>query len=218
MDILLIGLSYTYREFLSELRPAQRTIRAEARRRAAAAAAATRTSDPIVVISSDSEEDAPSPKRCKTSLPREASSPEVIVVTDEDGDLRYPEDVDGDVPMHSPDPPIRVDPRNYDPTLEPAPAAVPPEQHASSSRSTLDDPPSNAPDSHFLGFRLCPMEALSPSSRTAFVDEIVNWANQSGAGEERVESALLFMSAIFSWAGNTLGWRRRDRKGKGRAA
>jgi hypothetical protein len=216
MDILLIGLSYTYREFLSELRPAQRTVRAETRHRAAAAA--TRTSDPIVVISSDSEEDAPSSKRRKTSLPREASSPEVIVVTDEDGDLRYPEDVDGDMPMHSPDPHIGVDPRNYDPTLEPAPAAVPPEQHASSSRSTLDDPPSNTPDSHFVGFRLRPMEALSPSLHTAFVDEIVNWADQSGVSEERVESALLFMSAIFSQAGNTLGRRRRDRKGKGRAA
>jgi hypothetical protein len=62
------------------------------------------------------------------------------------------------------------------------------------------------------------MEALSPSSCTAFVDEIVNWAVQSGAGEERVESALLFMSAIFSQAGNMPGRRRRDRKGKGRAA
>jgi hypothetical protein len=216
MDSLLIGLSFTYREFLSELRPAQRTVRTEARRRAAAAA--TRTSDPVVVISSDSEEDAPPSKRCKTSLHCEAPSPEVIVVTDEDGDLRYPEDADGDVPMHSLDPPIGVDPRNYDPTLEPAPAAVPPEQHASSSRSTLDDPSSNAPDSHFLGFRLRPMEALSPSLRTAFVDEIVNWADQSGADEERVESVLLFMSAIFSQAGNTLGRRRRDRKGKGWAA
>jgi hypothetical protein len=139
------------------------------------------------------------------------------VVTDEDGDLRYPADVDEDVLMHSPEPPIGADPRNYNPALEPAPAAVPPEQHTSSSRSTLDDPPSNAPDSHFLGFRLRPMEALSPSSHTAFVDEIVNWADQSDAGEERVESALLFISAIFSQAGNTLGRRRRDRKGKGRA-
>jgi hypothetical protein len=143
------------------------------------------------------------------------SSPEVIVVTDED--LRYLEDTDEDVSMPSPDPPIGVDPRNYDPTLEPAPAAVPPEQHASSSRSTLDDPLSNTPDSHFLRFRLHPLEALAPSSRTAFVDEIVSWAVQSDAGEERVESALLFMSAIFSQAGNTLGRRRRDRKGKGRA-
>ncbi|KAJ7353268.1 hypothetical protein DFH08DRAFT_804837 [Mycena albidolilacea] len=165
-----------------------------------------------------SEDDALPPKRHKTSPPHEAPSPEVIVVTDEDGDLRYPEDADGDVSMHSPDPPIRADPRNYDPTLEPAPAAVPPEQHASSSRSTLDDPPSNTPDLHFLRFRLRPMEALSPSSRTAFVNEIVNWADQSGAGEERIESALLFMSAIFGQAGNMLGRRRRDRKGKGRAA
>jgi hypothetical protein len=61
------------------------------------------------------------------------------------------------------------------------------------------------------------MEALSPSLRTAFVDEIVDWADQSGAGEEPVESALLFMSAIFSQAGNTLGRRQRDRKEKGRA-
>jgi hypothetical protein len=42
----------------------------------------------------------------------------------------------------------------------------------------------------------------------AFVDEIVNWAVQSGVGEEHVESALLFISAIFSQAGNTLGQRR----------
>jgi hypothetical protein len=84
---------------------------------------------------------------------------------DEDGDLRYPEDADEDVSMPSPDPPIGVDPRNYDPTLEPAPAAVPPEQHTSSSRSTLDDPLSNTPDSHF---RLRPMEALSPSLRYGF--------------------------------------------------
>jgi hypothetical protein len=111
-----------------------------------------------------------------------------------------------------------VDPRNYDPTLEPAPAAVPPEQHASSSRSTLDNLLPNALDPHLLGFRLRPMEDLSPSSRVAFVDEIVHWADQSGADEERVESALLFMSAIFSQAGNTLGHRCRDRKGKGRAA
>jgi hypothetical protein len=111
-----------------------------------------------------------------------------------------------------------VDPRNYDPTLEPAPAAVPPGQHASSSRSTLDDLLPNALDPHFLGFRLRPMEDLSPSSWAAFVDEIVHWVDQSGADEGRVESALLFMSAIFSQAGNTLGRRRRDRKGKGRAA
>jgi hypothetical protein len=65
MDTLLIGLSYTYREFPSELHPAQNTVRAEARRRAAAAA--TRNSDPVVVISSDSEDDAPPLKRRKTS-------------------------------------------------------------------------------------------------------------------------------------------------------
>jgi hypothetical protein len=216
MDILLIGLSYTYREFLSELRPAQRTVCAKARCRAAAAA--TRASDPAVVISSDSEAEALPSKRRKTSLPCEASSPEVIVVTDEDGDLRYPEDVDEDVSMPSPDPPIGVDPRNYNPTLEPAPAAVPPEQYTSSSRSTLDDLSSDTPASHFLGFRLRPIEALSPSLRTAFVDEIVNWADQSGAGKEHIESALLFMSAIFSQAGNVLGRRQRDRKGKGQAA
>jgi hypothetical protein len=110
-----------------------------------------------------------------------------------------------------------MDPRNYDPSLEPAPAAVPPEQHASSSQSTLDDPSFNTPGSHFLGFCLRPMEDLSPSSCTNFVDKIVHWTDQSGADEERVESTLLFMSAIFSQAGNTLGRRHRDRKGKGRA-
>jgi hypothetical protein len=57
----------------------------------------------------------------------------VIIVTDEEvmsvevGDLRYPEGVDEDVSMSSPDTPIGVDPHNYNPTLEPAPAAVPPE-------------------------------------------------------------------------------------------
>jgi hypothetical protein len=209
MDTPLIGLSYTYREFLSELRPAQCTVRAKARRRAAATA--TQNSDPVVVISSDSEDDAPPLKRRKMSPPREASSPEVIAVTDEEatsvevGDLRYPEGADEDVSLSSPDPPIRVDPYSYDPALEPAPAAVPPEQHASSSRSTLDNPSSNAPDLHFLGFRLRPLEDLSPSSHMAFVHKIVHWAEQSGADEERIEGALLFMSAIFSQAGNTLG-------------
>jgi hypothetical protein len=148
----------------------------------------------------------------------------VIIVTDEEvmsvevGDLQYPEGADEDMSMSSPDTPIGADPCNYDPTLEPAPAAVPPEQHASSSRSTLDDLLPNTCDPHFLGFCLRPMEDLSPSSQTAFVDKIVHWADQCGADEERVESALLFMSAIFSQAGNTLGRRRRDRKGKGGAA
>jgi hypothetical protein len=216
MDTPPIGLSYTYRGFLSERCPAQRTVHAFACRRTAEAA--TRHSDPIVIISSDSEDDAPPLKRHKASHPREASSPEVIVVTDEETgpaevrDLRYPEGVDKDVSMSLPDP------HNYDPTLEPPPAAVPPEQHTSSSRSTLDNQSPNAPNSHFLGFRLHLMEDLFPSSRTAFVDEIVHWTDQSGTDEERVESALLFMSAIFSQAGNTL-WRRHcDSKGKGRAA
>jgi hypothetical protein len=158
--------------------------------------------------------DAPPSKRRKAFPPREESSPEVIIVTDEEamsmevGDLRYLEGADEDVSMPSPDPPIGVDPRNYDPTLEPAPAVVPPEQHTSSSRSILDDPSPNTPSPYFLGFHLRPMEDLSPSSWTAFVDEIVHWTDQSGADEERIESALLFMSAIFSQAGNTLGHRR----------
>jgi hypothetical protein len=137
----------------------------------------------------------------------------VIVVMDQEttpvevGDLRYLEGADEDVSMSSPDPPIRLDPRNYNPTLEPAPTAVPPEQHTSSSQSTLDDLSFNAPDPHFLGFRLRPLEDLSPSLRAVFVDEIVHWTDQSGADEEHVESALLFMPAIFSQAGNTLGCR-----------
>jgi hypothetical protein len=142
-------------------------------------------------------------------------------VTDEEvmsvevGDLRYPEGADEDVSMPSPDLSIGADPRNYNPILEPAPAAVSPEQHASSSQSTLDDLSSNTPGSHFLGFRLCPMEDLSPSSHTAFFDEIVHRTDQSGTDEEHVDSALLFMLAIFSQAGNMLGCCRRDRKGKG---
>jgi hypothetical protein len=116
--------------------------------------------------------------------------------------------------MSSPDPPIGADTRNYNPSLEPAPAAIHPEQQASSSRSTLENLLPNAPGLRFLGFYLCPMEDLSPSSRAAFVDEIVHWTDQIGADEGCVESTLLFMSAIFSQTGNTLGWRCQDGTGR----
>jgi hypothetical protein len=145
----------------------------------------------------------------------------VIVVTNEEamsmevGDLRHPEGAVKDVSIPSPDPPIGVDPRNYNPTLEPAPAAVPLEQHTSSSQSTLDDPLSNTPDLHFLGFCLRPMEDLSPSSRTAFVDEIVHWTDQSGADEEHVESTLFLCR--LSLAKRVIRWGVIVETGKGRA-
>jgi hypothetical protein len=118
MDIPPIGLSHTYREFLSDLRLAQCTVCTSAHHHAAEAA--TRNSDPVVVISSGSEGDVPPSKRRKASPPQEEPSPEVIAVTDEEamsvevGDLQYLEGADEDVSMPSPDPPIGVDPCNYD--------------------------------------------------------------------------------------------------------
>jgi hypothetical protein len=82
----------------------------------------------------------------------------VIIVTDKEDmpitvkDSRNPEWVDGDVSMLSPDLPIVVDSCNYNPDLESVLAAVPPEQQASSSQATLDDPLPSVPNPHFLRF------------------------------------------------------------------
>ncbi|KAF8166123.1 hypothetical protein K438DRAFT_1984469 [Mycena galopus ATCC 62051] len=216
--------SYSYQEFLSDLRPAQQMTRAETCRKTAKKAG--RQHSPTVVISSGSKDEGPVPKKCKTSRTDRgtsaASSPEVIVVEDEEmpavvDDMRS-YDLDGDVPMPPVDPSIAADPNNYDVELEPAPPVVPSEQQVSFSRTTLDDPLpiASEPAPHFLGFRLCPIEEFSAAARPTFVDEIVQWAIKGEEDETQVESALLFMSAIFSQAGNTLGQWRRNGKGKAR--
>ncbi|KAF8215538.1 hypothetical protein K438DRAFT_1954260 [Mycena galopus ATCC 62051] len=205
--------SYSYRGFLSNLRPAQHTTRPVLR--------------PVAKLRTGSEDDGPVPKKRKTSRagrgPSAASSPEVIMVEDEEmpaavDDMRN-YDLDGDLPMPPVDPSIATDPNNYDVKLEPAPPVVPPEQQASSSRTTLDNlpPVASEPALHFLGFRLRPIEEFSAAARPTFVDEIVQWAIEGKEDETQVESTLLFMSAIFSQAGNTLGQRRRNGKGKARA-
>ncbi|KAF8174641.1 hypothetical protein K438DRAFT_1771486 [Mycena galopus ATCC 62051] len=187
---------------------------------------AGRRHGPTVVISSGSEDEGPAPKKRKTSQTgcgtSAASSPEVIVVEDEEmpatvDDMRN-YDLDGDVPMPPVDPSIAADPSNYDAELEPAPPVVPPEQQASSSRTTLDDPPpvASGPAPHFLGFRLRLIKESSAAARPTFVDEIVQWAIEGKEDETWVESALLFMLAIFSQAGSTLGQRHRNGKGKAR--
>jgi hypothetical protein len=89
--------------------------------------------------------------------------------------------------------------RNYDPGLEPAPAAVPPEQQVLSSRMTLDNPPPAA--ARFLGFRFRPIEEVTLDSRPTFVEEIVQHAVESEGDIERVENALRFMSEVFDEAG-----------------
>ncbi|KAF8198703.1 hypothetical protein K438DRAFT_1966667 [Mycena galopus ATCC 62051] len=215
--------SYSYREFLSDLRPAQHTTRAETCHKTAKKGG--RQHGPTVILSSGSEDEGPAPKKRKTSRAgREspaASSPEVIVVEDEGmpavDDMRN-YDLDGDVPMPPVGPSIAADPNNYDVELEPAPPVVPLEQQASSSRTTLDDPlpVASEPAPHFLGFRLRHIEEFSAAARPTFVDEIVQWAIEGEEDETRVESALLFMSAIFSQAENMLGQRRRNGKGKAR--
>ncbi|KAF8145488.1 hypothetical protein K438DRAFT_1781909 [Mycena galopus ATCC 62051] len=214
--------SYSYREFLSNLRPTQHTAHAETRRKTARKA--SRRHGPTVIISSGSEDEGPAPKKRKTSRTGHgasaASSPEVIVVEDEEMPMAVDNmrnyDLDGDVPMPPVDPSITVDPNNYDVELQPAPPAIPLEQQVSSSRTTLDDPQPVAtePAQHFLGFRLRPIEEFSAAARPTFVDEIVQWAIEGEEDEMRVESALLFMLAIFSQAGNTLGQQHQSGKGK----
>ncbi|KAF8194459.1 hypothetical protein K438DRAFT_1761367 [Mycena galopus ATCC 62051] len=167
VDWMEARCSYSYREFLSDLHPAQHTTHAETCRKTAKKGG--QRHGPTVVISSGSEGRGPSA----------ASSPEVIVVEDEEmvaavDDMRN-YNLDGDVPMPPVDPSIAADPNNYDVELEPAPPVVSPEQQMSSSRTTLDNPPPVAlePAPHFLGFRLRPIEEFSAAARPTFVDKIV---------------------------------------------
>jgi hypothetical protein len=144
----------------------------------------------------------------------------VVEVTDEDDapeaadDPRNYDFDDEDVRTSSPEPSIAADPRNYDPELEPAPAVVPVEQQASSSRMTLDDPPLR--DARFLGFRPRSAAEISSASRASLVEEILQQATEDVEGEEQLESALLAMSEVFEQAGRLLGKRRRGDKGKGK--
>jgi hypothetical protein len=122
---------------------------------------------------------------------------------------------DEDVRMSSPETPIAANPRNYDPELEPAPAAVPVEQQASSSRMTLDNP--TPQDARFLGFRPRPAAEIASASRASLIEEILQQSAEDVEGEEQLENALLTMSEVFGQAGRLLGKRRRGGKGKGRA-
>jgi hypothetical protein len=83
--------------------------------------------------------------------------------------------------MSSPEPPLVADKQNYNPGLEPAPAAVPPEQQVSSSHMTLDDPPPLV--AHFLGFRLRPVAEIANASRSSLVEEIVQQAAKDADDE-----------------------------------
>ncbi|KAF8130086.1 hypothetical protein K438DRAFT_1999465 [Mycena galopus ATCC 62051] len=122
--------SYSYREFLSDLHPAQHMTRAETRRKTVKKG--SRRHSPTIIISSGSEDEGPTPKKRKTSRAGRASpaasSPEVITVEDEEmpavDDMRN-YDLDGDVPMPPVDPSIAADPNNYDVELEPAPPSFP---------------------------------------------------------------------------------------------
>ncbi|KAJ6481696.1 hypothetical protein C8R45DRAFT_1100125 [Mycena sanguinolenta] len=177
-----------------------------------------------IVISSDSEDDVPLGKHRKT-----ASRSYVHVSSGEDEDADSVPAVDDmgnyeledeDDLMGDDEAPIANDPANYDPELEPAEPSVPPEQQASSSQTTLDDPPpGSSSSSHFLGFRLQPVDPTSSAAtQDEYVEEIVERVLSSPEDPHRTEAQLLFMSTVFGRAGNELGRRRRDgdTKGKGR--
>jgi hypothetical protein len=121
---------------------------------------------------------------------------------------------DEDVQTSSLEPSIAADPRNYDPELEPAPAVVPVEQQASSSRMTLDDPPLR--DARFLRFCPHPVAEIASASRASLVEEILQQSAEDVEGEEQWESTLLAMSEVFGQVGRLLGKRRRGGKGKGK--
>jgi hypothetical protein len=136
-------------------------------------------------------------------------------VTDEDDTFATADDLEEeDTQMSSPEPPLAADKHNFDPELEPAPAAVPPERQASSSRMTLDDPPPLV--AHFLGFRLCPVAEIANASRSSLMEEIVQQAAEDANDEGQLESALLLMSEVFGQAGRRLGRKRHGDKGKGK--
>ncbi|KAF8177728.1 hypothetical protein K438DRAFT_1769837 [Mycena galopus ATCC 62051] len=169
VDLMETHCLYSYREFLSDLRPAQLTAQAETRCKTAERTNCQR--GPTVIVSSGSKEEGPAPKKRKTSRTNceasMASSPEVIVVEDKEmpaavEDLRN-YDLGDKVPMPPAEPSIAADPNNYDVELEPVPPAVPPEQQASSSRTTFDDP------------RLLPQLRPHTSLDSAFVQSRNPW-------------------------------------------
>ncbi|KAF8154374.1 hypothetical protein K438DRAFT_1778004 [Mycena galopus ATCC 62051] len=108
--------------------------------------------------------------------------------------------VDNDVPMPSSELLITADPCNYDPELEPVPAIITSEQQASSSRVTLDNQllAPTTPDSCFLRLHPCPLEEPMAAALPSFMDKEVLWAIEGEVNEARVESSLLFMSAVFN--------------------
>ncbi|KAJ6506906.1 hypothetical protein C8R45DRAFT_923065 [Mycena sanguinolenta] len=216
-DLLRLSHATSFRELLVGFRPLQSNSNVASRRRSK-----QRPKQKPIVISSDLEGDVPLRKRRKT-----ASHSYVHISSDEDEvadsvpaveDMGNYELGDEDVSMPDAEVPIIDDPANYDPGLDPAPSSVPLAQQASSSRVTLDDPPQVAP-SHFLGFRLRPVDPTSSTStRNDYVEEIIQQVLSGSEDPHRTEAQLLFMSTVFGRAGNELGRRRRngDTKGKGR--
>jgi hypothetical protein len=145
----------------------------------------------------------------------------MVEVTDEDEEPALadsPRNYDlegGSASMLSPEPSIAADTRNYDSGLEPAPAMVPLEQRASSSRVTLDNPPTS--EARFLRFRPRSAAEIASASRAALVEEIMQQASADTGDEEELEDALMTMSEVFGQASKLLGKRCRGEKGKGKA-
>jgi hypothetical protein len=164
-----------------------------------------------------SEDETPTPKRRKTLCPHR---PELVKVTNEEDAPPLAEDPrnydleEEDIRMSSPESSLVADDRDYDPGLEPAPAVVPPEQQVSSSRVTLDDPPS--PGAQFLGFHLRPVAEILTASHSAFVEEIVRQSAEDPGNEEQLQNVLLLMSEVFRQVGRLLGRRHHGDKGKGK--
>jgi hypothetical protein len=107
-----------------------------------------------------------------------------------------------------------ADDRNYVSELEPVPPFVPPEQQASSSQATLDDPP--LLDTRFLGFCIRSIEELTLASHSSFVEEIAQQETEDRVDMECLENALLLMSGVFSQAGSLLGQKGHNGNGKGK--
>ncbi|KAJ7330488.1 hypothetical protein DFH08DRAFT_815391 [Mycena albidolilacea] len=200
------GLSTTYREFLL-LRPEPRAPGSSTPRHSA-----TSSSDSN---EESSESEIPTPKRRRTSRPqnpRHTSRPEMAEVTDEDDTFATADDP-RNYDLEEEDLPIAADEWNYDPGLEPTPAAVP----RNSKRHPLvmlDDPPLLV--AHFLGFRLCPVAEITNTSCSSLVEEVVQKAAEDADDEEQLENALLWISKVFGQAGRCLGRKCRGDKGKGK--
>ncbi|KAJ6506736.1 hypothetical protein C8R45DRAFT_922909 [Mycena sanguinolenta] len=211
------GHTTSFWELLVGFRPLQSNSNATSRRRSK-----QRPKPKPIVISSDSEDDVPLGKRRKT-----ASQSYVHVTSDEEeiaGSVSAVEDMgnykleDEDFRMTDAEVPIADDPANNDPELEPAPTKTPQGQQASSSQVTLDNPPPGSASSHFLGFRLRPVDPTSSTDTwDEYVEEIVDRVLSGSEDPHRTEAQLLFMSMVFGRVGNELGRRRRngDTKGKG---